>query len=104
MNWPESWMMDIPAAGAIPISLVSDTITEDLRGATVESELTMVMRDGTEHSIGKQFQLVGDIVFNNNGTGEMELRSPIESIMGAVISNASPYGTQTAGRPVRLVR
>ena len=94
-TWPESWQLDIPASGSVPVSLVSNTDISGIRGMPVESEITMVLRDGTEASLGKQTQFVGDTTYRNDGTGEIELRSPLSAILSSQVVAYDPYSTAT---------
>ena len=102
MSWPESWQLDIPSAGALSVSLVSDTLSSTLRGMPVESQLDIVFPDGSTETIGKQTQFIGDITFRNDGTGEIELRSPIDSILNALVTNYSAYGSSTVNYDAEL--
>ena len=95
MQWPDSATVDIPASGAIPVSLVTNTDLDTARGMPAETSLKLIKREGTEVTIAKAGQYVGDVTYGNDGMGELELRSILATAYNSRIANYSPYQTQT---------
>jgi hypothetical protein len=94
-QWPESWVLDSPAAGAISFSQVSNTSLVNAQGMPVKSTLSLVKKGGETIEILKAAQIVGDIVYDNNGTGEIELRSIWDNIYRSTVGEYSVYGNAT---------
>jgi hypothetical protein len=98
MNWPEAWLPDVPAAGGLPLSLVTDGAkvnTEDVRDAVLVSTLSVTDRTGQAHTVATQMQVIGDTIYGSDGRGELELRSPIDAVLSAVICNTHPLAPAT---------
>jgi len=95
MQWPNSADVDIPSAGALPVSLVSNPDLDTTKGMGVETSLVLIKRDGTEVVVGKSGQYVGDVTYLNNGEGEIELRSLLATAYNSRIVDYSPYTTAT---------
>lgn len=97
LNWPETWQPDIPAAGGLPLSLVSDTVADlsTLRGALLETVLSVIDKTGASHTVLTQGQIIGDLHINSDASGELELRSPIDSVLSAIVCNTHPAAPAT---------
>ena len=95
MQWPNSADVDVPSAGALPISLVSNPSLDTTKGMGVETSLTLIKRDGTEVVVAKSGQYVGDITYGNDGMGELELRSLLATAYNSRVVDYSPYTTAT---------
>lgn len=67
---------------------------DSLRDLVIQSELN-VINDGTAYPISTQLQVIGDIVLNNDGTGEIELRSPMDAVLAAIVCDTHPSAPAT---------
>lgn len=108
MNFPETWEADIPAAGSVPVSLVSNPDLDSMRGMPVETVMNLIERDGTTTAIATARQDVGDVSYGNDGMGEIELRSMLDAALNSAIVDCNPYTrTQTvnysAERPMYIL-
>ena len=95
-KWPESWVIDFPAAGGLSLSDVSDGDNiSNIRGVAIRSTLTVMLPDGSEEEISRSIQIAGDTKKNDVGEDELELRSPGPAILNSQVVDYDPVGAQT---------
>ena len=91
LSWPESWISEAPSAGGLPVSLVSDAGKfEDARDAVVETIFSVEDASGETFQVLKQVQVIGDVVLGSDGRGEIELRSPLDSVLSSAVVSYHP--------------